>query len=164
VGLSFFDWVHIRCWGNGFYWFRFYSGLLGKTERRPAPSNQALLPLSLDLMSGERQKRTQIPCRNRLASSYRGMRTIKETGRLAFALASSGIRFRCRPENWRRIAVAEPVLHQMNLSQGHLFHCDPTVVFGSGGYFTKSECLFQGFLMSSERIHHVYYFHLAGSA
>ncbi|CAI8748958.1 hypothetical protein EMIT0P171_140102 [Pseudomonas sp. IT-P171] len=31
--------VHIHSCGNGAYWFRFYSGLLGK-----APSNQALLP------------------------------------------------------------------------------------------------------------------------
>lgn len=95
----------------------------------------------------------------------------------------------------RRIAVAEPVLHQMNpqhrhqrirrtttfhlsdngarstqsdpsrarpdpsrsgnargrvclrllaysASEGHLFHRGSTVVFGSGGYFTKSESLF----------------------
>ncbi|SDT18534.1 hypothetical protein SAMN04490191_3428 [Pseudomonas lini] len=34
-------WVYIRFCGNGCYWFRSYSGLLGK-----APSNQALLPLS----------------------------------------------------------------------------------------------------------------------
>ena len=32
--------------GDGGYWFRPYGELLGKTERRPAPSNQALLPLS----------------------------------------------------------------------------------------------------------------------
>jgi hypothetical protein len=33
--------VHIHSYGNGFYWFRFYSESLGK-----APSNQGLLPLS----------------------------------------------------------------------------------------------------------------------
>ena len=33
--------VHIRCCGNGGYWFRSYSGSLGE-----APSNQTLLPLS----------------------------------------------------------------------------------------------------------------------
>ena len=35
------DGVHIHCCGNGDYWFRSYSGLLGK-----APSNQGLLPLT----------------------------------------------------------------------------------------------------------------------
>ncbi|VVM72480.1 hypothetical protein PS662_01877 [Pseudomonas fluorescens] len=39
-GDGFFD-VHIHSCGNDCYWFRSYSGLLGK-----APSNQALLPLS----------------------------------------------------------------------------------------------------------------------
>jgi len=41
-----FDRVHIRCCGNGHLWFRSYSESLGKTERRPAPSNQGLLPLA----------------------------------------------------------------------------------------------------------------------
>ena len=48
-GDGFFTGVHIRSRGNGGYWFRFYSESLGKTERRPAPSNQALLPLSFGL-------------------------------------------------------------------------------------------------------------------
>ncbi len=39
---AFFNCVHIRCCGNGRFWFRSYSGLLGK-----APSNQGLLPLTL---------------------------------------------------------------------------------------------------------------------
>ncbi|MNI47659.1 hypothetical protein D3C73_1021900 [compost metagenome] len=38
--------VHIRFFGNGDLWFRPYGELLGKAERRPAPSNQGLLPLS----------------------------------------------------------------------------------------------------------------------
>jgi hypothetical protein len=38
--------VHIRYLGNGHLWFRPYGESLGKTERRPAPSNQGLLPPS----------------------------------------------------------------------------------------------------------------------
>ncbi len=38
---DFFERVHIRFCGNGGYWFRSYSGSLGR-----APSNQGLLPLS----------------------------------------------------------------------------------------------------------------------
>ncbi|MET4712805.1 hypothetical protein ACVKS2_002247 [Pseudomonas sp. PvP125] len=32
------------------------------------------------------------------------------------------------------------------MGEGHLFHRGSTVVFGSDGYFTKSESLFQSFL------------------
>jgi hypothetical protein len=33
----------------------------------------------------------------------------------------------------------------LGIGEGHLFHRGSTVVFGSGGYFTKSESLFQSF-------------------
>jgi hypothetical protein len=46
IGGEIFAGVHIHSCVHGFYWFRFYSESLGKTERRPAPSNQRLLPLS----------------------------------------------------------------------------------------------------------------------
>ena len=45
-GDVFFTGVHIHCCGNGHLGFRPYGGSLGKAERRPAPSNQGLLPLS----------------------------------------------------------------------------------------------------------------------
>ncbi len=44
--LCFVDCVHIHSCGNGRLWFRSYSESLGKTERRPALSNQGLLPLT----------------------------------------------------------------------------------------------------------------------
>ena len=44
--LLFANRVHIHSCGNGRLWFRSYSESLGKTERRPAPSNQGLLPLA----------------------------------------------------------------------------------------------------------------------
>ena len=48
-----FDGVHIRCCGNGHLRLRPYGGLLGKTERRPAPSNQAPAPLTYGLPTGK---------------------------------------------------------------------------------------------------------------
>ena len=44
--LLFANRVHIHSCGNGHLWFRSYSESLGRTERRPAPSNQGLLPLA----------------------------------------------------------------------------------------------------------------------
>ncbi|CAI8863129.1 hypothetical protein EMIT0P218_20125 [Pseudomonas sp. IT-P218] len=44
--LLFVDRVHIHSCGNGHLWFRPYGESLGKTERRPALSNQGLLPLT----------------------------------------------------------------------------------------------------------------------
>ena len=38
--------VHIHFCGHGCHWFRPYGESLGRAERRPAPSNQTLLPLS----------------------------------------------------------------------------------------------------------------------
>jgi hypothetical protein len=46
AAICFVDRVHIHSCGNGHLWFRPYSESLGKTERRPAPSNQGLLPLA----------------------------------------------------------------------------------------------------------------------
>jgi hypothetical protein len=46
AGLFFGFRVYIRFFGNGRQWFRSYSGSLGKTECRPTPSNQGLLPLT----------------------------------------------------------------------------------------------------------------------
>jgi hypothetical protein len=81
------DWVYIRFFGNGGYWFRPYGESLGR-----APSNQGLLPLSfgaslrplegalrskaegeltLGLMSGEKQKQTRFPVGARLAREKR---------------------------------------------------------------------------------------------
>ncbi len=45
-GDEYFVGVHIRCCGNGHLGFRPYGGSLGKTECRPTPSNQGLLPLT----------------------------------------------------------------------------------------------------------------------
>jgi hypothetical protein len=36
--IGIWDWVNIHFFGNGWYGFRPYGGLLGKTERRPPPS------------------------------------------------------------------------------------------------------------------------------
>ena len=38
--------MNIHSCGNDHLWFRSYSGSLGKAERRPAPSNQGVLPLT----------------------------------------------------------------------------------------------------------------------
>jgi hypothetical protein len=77
AGLFFGFRVYIRFFGNGRQWFRSYSGSLGKTECRPTPSNQGLLPLTfgaspwLGLTSGRvPQQRPRRPTGRPVSDAY----------------------------------------------------------------------------------------------
>jgi hypothetical protein len=57
-----YDWVYIRFFRNGWYWFRPYGGLLGRT-----PSNQAPAPLTYGLPTGQIKIKSQIKSQSEAA-------------------------------------------------------------------------------------------------